>query len=112
MSGFKTIPEYWFIPVALLKFPAGNFNSATGINQYSGIVLNPDTSKIANNFPSYNKLSNVDVIIEPGGFTIPILKLNSDDDYVNQEACGVRYYGSGFDVIYLSLIHIWRCRRM
>ena len=80
----------------------GNFNSADGINGYSGIQLRPDTTKIANIWPQYNKLSNVDVIIEPGGFTVPILKLNSDDDYVDQEACGVRYYGSGFDVIYIG----------
>jgi len=80
----------------------GNFNSADGINGYSGIQLRPDTTKIANVFPQYNKLSNVDVIIEPGGFTVPILKLNSDDDYVDQEACGIRYYGSGFDVIYIG----------
>ena len=80
----------------------GNFNSADGVNGYSGIQLRPDTTKIANVFPQYNKLSNVDVIIEPGGFTVPILKLNSDDDYVDQEACGIRYYGSGFDVIYIG----------
>ena len=79
-----------------------DFICADGITGYSGIQLRPDTTKIANVFPQYNKLSNVDVIIEPGGFTVPILKLNSDDDYVDQEACGIRYYGSGFDVIYIG----------
>ena len=48
-------------------------------------------------------------MIEPGGFTVPILKLNSDDDYVDQEACGIRYYGSGFDVIYIGA-PIWHMR--
>ena len=84
----------------------GNYNHAEGINNYSGIEIHPDTAKVKNIWPFYNKLSNIDVILEPGGFTMPIFKLHSDDQYVDQEACGVRYFGSGFDVIYLGF-PIW-----
>ena len=84
----------------------GNYNHAEGINNYSGIEIHPDTAKVKNIWPYYNKLSNIDVILEPGGFTMPIFKLHSDDHYVDQEACGVRYFGSGFDVIYLGF-PIW-----
>ena len=84
----------------------GNYNHAEGINNYSGIEIHPDTAKVKNIWPYYNKLSNIDVILEPGGFTMPIFKLYSDDPYVDQEACGVRYFGSGFDVIYLGF-PIW-----
>ena len=37
---------------------------------------------------------------------MPIFKLHSDDPYADQETCAVRYFGSGFDLIYVGF-PIW-----
>lgn len=111
-SKFSTGGWNWFmneilhVNLGFVSSLTGNYNLAEGINQYAGINVHPDTSKIKNIFPFYEKLSRIDLILEPGGFTMPIFTLHSDDPYADQETCAVRYFGSGFDVIYIGF-PIW-----
>ena len=61
-------------------------------------------------WPSEGKLGHVATFRELGGFTTPIFNYHGDDTRVEGLPCGLRYYGSVFDVALLGF-PLWHMER-
>lgn len=79
----------------------GNMNEIEGLREFSG-TLRPDSTKMNSVWPSEGKLGHIATFREMGGFTVPIFNYHGDDERVEGLPCGLRYYGSVFDVIFLG----------
>jgi len=79
-------------------FP-GDFTGAVGVNGFSNVTV--DGERIWS-FPYVKKLSSVTVVKELGGFTEPIFIYTGENPNYVGETCGIRYFGTDFNVIVLG----------
>lgn len=77
----------------------GDFTGANGIGGFSRVAV--DAEKLAA-FPYINKMTQVNVILQPGGFTETIyVYIGADLNFAGQP-CGLRYIGTDFNVIVMG----------
>lgn len=128
MSGWRILKSFAWNDPFPVAFPAGSFvhdylhiinvdetvlapGDCIGFygvgNYYSDIKV--DSTKLLDFpfvFPGSWGLSQINLIIEPAGFTDKIYSYRNADNsiYVNYrgQACGLRYYGSSFDAVILG----------
>ena len=98
-NGF--VNTYMHINVADLTDIQGNVNGYSGINLFTG-ELRIDESKTNPLFPFFNKINHTFVFQQLGGFTVPIYQYNGTDEEFDGLPCGLRYFGSVFDLVYLA----------
>ncbi|MFQ6674789.1 MAG: hypothetical protein ACE5LH_00445 [Fidelibacterota bacterium] len=83
----------------------GDFTGATGVGPHFSDV-NVDSLKLAEAFPYYGKLAQINIIPSPAGFTDIVYSYQNADDspYVEYrgQPCGLRYYGTTFDAVVLG----------
>lgn len=79
----------------------GNLSSIEGEGSFAG-TLRPDSTKMNDVWPFEGKLGHIATFRELGGFTIPIFNYHGEDSRVEGLPCGLRYYGSVFDVAFLG----------
>lgn len=76
--------------------PLGNdFDRAQGVGEFSDVRV--DSAKLANAFPYYGRLGQVNVIPARGGFTKVIYAYDGNLPAYRGMAVGLRYYGTSFD---------------
>lgn len=81
--------------------PLGNdFDRAIGVDEFSDIEV--DSVKLANSFPYYGRLGQVNVIPERGGFTKVIYSYDGNLPSYRGTAVGLRYFGTSFDAAVLG----------
>ncbi len=73
-------------------FPEGNF---TGEFQVDPTKFNPG-------FPNFGRMNRVYLFKQLGGFAVPIIQYNGLNESLNGLPCGLRYFGSVFDLIFLG----------
>lgn len=82
----------------------GDFTGAIGVGEFSDIAV--DSAKLAEAFPYFGKLGQVNIIPDRAGFTEIIYSYkNADDSPLVQyrgRACGLRYFGTSFDAVVLG----------
>jgi len=98
-NGF--VNTYLHINIANVSGILGNLNSISGVGNFSGELI-PDSAKVNKVWPFEGKLGHIITMQELGGFTIPICEYHGDDPDVDGMACGLRYYGSVFDLVFLG----------
>jgi len=101
--------DFLHINIASASSIIGNLNSITGTGKFSGELI-PDTTKIEKAFPWFRKLGEIMALREWGGFTVPIYIYHGDDSAIDGLPCGLRYYGSAYDIIFLGF-PLWQMRR-
>jgi len=79
----------------------GNLTHIEGVGNFAG-TLHPDSTKVAEVWPYEGKLGHIATFREMGGFAIPIFNYHGEDARVEGLPCGLRYYGSVFDVALLG----------
>lgn len=78
----------------------GDFDRAIGVGAFSDI--NVDSLKLANSFPYYGLLGQVNIIPERGGFTEVIYSYDGNLPAYRGMAVGLRYYGTSFNAAVLG----------
>lgn len=82
----------------------GDFTLAAGAGSFNSISV--DSVKLANVFPYYGKLGEIDLILQRAGFARPIYtyqnQLNSQFWYYRGRVIGIVYYGTVYNVAVLG----------
>ncbi len=95
------IHDYLHINIADETSSAPDFIGAKGIGNFTTIRV--DSAKLANAFPYYGKLAQINIIPSRAGFTDVIYTYNNENNsqFVQYRGrpCGLRYYGTVFDAV-------------
>lgn len=98
------IHDYLHINIADETSSAPDFIGAKGIGGFTTIRV--DSLKLANSFPYYGKLAQINLIPSRAGFTDVIYTYNNENNsqFVQYRGrpCGLRYYGTVFDAVVLG----------
>ena len=97
---------YLHVNVADVSKIEGTLESIKGINSNFTGELFPEEAKVPSQFPYNGKLGHIFTFHEWGGFTVPIYTYHGSDPRVDGMVCGLRYFGSAYDLIYLGF-PIW-----
>jgi hypothetical protein len=93
---------YLHINIADVSRIEGTLESIKGISKnFTGEIF-PEAAKVPPQFPYSGKLGHIFTFHEWGGFTVPIYTYHGSDPRVDGMPCGLRYYGSAYDLIYLG----------
>ncbi len=95
------IHDYLHINIADETGAVPDFIGAKGIGNFTSIRV--DSAKLANAFPYYGKLAQINIIPSRAGFTDVIYTYHNEDNsqFVQYRGrpCGLRYYGTVFDAV-------------
>jgi hypothetical protein len=94
--------DYLHVQVADVTKIEGTLESIKGANSnFTGEIF-PEPAKIPARFPYYGQLGHIFAFDTWGGFTVPIYTYHGSDPRVDGKVCGLRYFGSVYDLIYLG----------
>lgn len=120
MSGWRILKSFEPVTPFPMTFPEGtfihdylhinivdetvampDFIGATGVDEYSDIRV--DSVKLANAFPYFGKLDQINIVPSRAGFTEAIYTYKNENDSNLWEyrgrPCGLRYFGTSFDAV-------------
>lgn len=79
---------------------SGDMHRAIGVGEMSDVRV--DSVKLANVFPYYGKLGQINVIMERGGFTETIYSYDGLDVDYRLRPIGLQYFGTTFNAVVLG----------